>query len=206
MPCTQTPQHNPSTLIFSLLSRELTEGFEAYFNNLINSSTDIKVENTETDHGLIINGKREGWWLRKIEWNDNQYVFGWCYVEYTNDEEISPRIFYDDNYADDTYTKNLIKERHTPPPHDWIDQVDEHCFRIYKDEQLIRIVSTCTCWSDDLTIYVFENETLTDYLETCHGTRVIHCEIKNEHITSIDRYNSTPFGNFKIGNKISCDV
>ena len=60
----------------------------------------------------------------------------------------------------------------------------QNTFIIYEDDEIVKIVWTVTCWSDDEIVYTFEKGVLVNQLERYHGCRELNTKYKDGKVSS----------------------
>lgn len=94
-----------------------------------------------------------------FELDDHMYVFGdfQCNRDVVTQELIEPHTYSakaKDTDPDGSYTR-------------WYPS--QNLFIVYDNDDIIRIVETCACWSDDYNMWEFENSVLKTIKTTSNG-------------------------------------
>lgn len=116
-----------------------------------------------------------------IEEDDNTYIYGNNeFKGLKKDEKYIEPFYYENNNKIVKYypSKNLFIE--------------------YKNNKIIEIIYTETCWSDDYSRYIFNDDILLNSEISYHGFNKIYITYKNNKIIDF-RYNYNKFGNYSIG-------
>ena len=73
-------------------------------------------------------------------------------------------------------------------------------FVVYVDGNIVNVIYTMTCWSDDFAKYSFVNGVLTELFETCHGSRSVTVSFV-DGVASGVVFGWRKFGSFAVGRK-----
>ena len=74
----------------------------------------------------------------------------------------------------------------------------QNLFIVYVNGNIVNIIYTMTCWSDDFAMYTFNDGILLELHETSHGFRNVIVSYENGLASSVT-YHGRKFGKFAIG-------
>jgi hypothetical protein len=125
-----------------------------------------------------------------IEDDDDTYLYGDKeYIAFTEDDEILEPYYYFDKMND-----NIVN--YYP---------SNHKFIIYdKNYNIIELVHTMTCWSDDYQLFRFTDNKVIEHEDTYRGLNKVNIYYENDKIIDI-KYNGRIFRNGTYG-KIGDDA
>ncbi len=116
-----------------------------------------------------------------VESNDDTYIYGDRYFK---------ALTVDGVECEPYYLKNDDKIIAFYP--------SEHLFIEYIDANIVSVIYTMTCWSDDFAKYSFNDGVLFELYETCHGFRNVTVSYCDGVISDVV-FGGKKFGKFAIG-------
>lgn len=118
-----------------------------------------------------------------VESDDNTYLYGDRYFKALSvDGVICEPFFLKDN--------NEIVAFYS----------SKDLFVVYVDGNIVSVIYTMTCWSDDFARYSFVNGVLTELFETCHGVRTVTVSFVDGVASSVV-FGGRKFRSFAVGRK-----
>lgn len=116
-----------------------------------------------------------------VETDDNTYIYGDRYFKaLANDGVASEPFFLKDNDEIIAFYPS------------------QNLFIVYIDSNIVNVIYTMTCWSDDYAKYTFNNGVLSELYETSHGVRNVTVSYLNNAVSNVV-YDGRKFGRFTIG-------
>ena len=129
-----------------------------------------------------------------IKPDDHTYVSGEMLASKENGEYLEPYLY---TGALEDYESGICKTYYYP---------SENKYVVYKDNKLIRIVFTCTSWSDDSDKFYIRDGSVFLITLTEHGTRKCYISVSDNKISNIIfRGRKFGLGNLDIGSEVHLD-